>query len=243
MIEWLLIALAGFWAGMINSVVGSGTLVTFPTLVWLGVPPITANISNNLGLVPGAMTGFFGTRDQLGSAHLLLRRLVWLSALGGLAGAILLVVLPEEVFRGVVPVFILIGVLLVLVAPKIQKRTREAMPIFVVFTLVLVAGVYGGYFGAAQGVILLGILNGVASLHLHQANAVKNALVAVVNGLASLVFLASGQIDWWIVLVIALSSTAGAWIGARYGRRLPIPLYRAVIAAVGLAAVGWFYFS
>lgn len=242
MAEWLLIALAGFWAGMINSVVGSGTLVTFPTLVWLGVPPITANISNNLGLVPGALTGFLGTKDQLGSARSLLLRLVWLSGIGGLVGALLLVNLPERIFQGVVPVFILAGVGLVLLAPRIQ-RSGLNIPAFMVFPLVLLTGVYGGYFGAAQGIILLGVLSGVAGHHLHEANAVKNALIAVVNGVASIIFLTSNSIDWTIVAVIAVASTVGARIGARYGRRLPIGIYRLVIATVGVAAVIWFLLS
>ena len=240
MIEWSIIALVGFWAGMINSVVGSGTLVTFPTLVWLGVPPITANISNNLGLVPGAITGFVGTRDQLGSSITLLSRLVWLSGLGGLAGALLLVTLPDSVFQGVVPMFIIGGVLLVLFAPALKARRTVVFPTAVVFLLVFITGIYGGYFGAAQGIILLGVLNGIGGLHLHQANAVKNALIAVVNGVASVIFLASGHIDWAIVFVIALFSSVGAWTGARYGRRLPINVYRAVIVFVGTIAASWF---
>lgn len=243
MLDWLIIGLVGFWAGMINSVVGSGTLVTFPTLVWLGVPPITANVSNNLGLVPGAITGFLGTKDQIGAGRAVLKRMMMFSAAGGFAGALLLILLPEAVFTGVVPIFILLGVALVLLAPRIQRQNRVAIPTAVVFIGVLITGLYGGYFGAAQGVILLGILNAVAGLELFEANAVKNALIAVVNGVASIVFLTSGAIDWGIVVAIAFTSTLGAWIGARYGRRLPLGLYRAIIATIGMIAVAWFVLS
>lgn len=242
--DWLLIGLAAIWAGLINSVVGSGTLVTFPTLVWLGVPPITANISNNIGLVPGAVTAYFGTRKQMRSSSVLLRRLVPWSALGGIGGAVLLVMLPEKVFRGIIPIFILAGVVLVLMAPRIAKIQRSApVPLSLLAGLVLVAGVYGGYFGAAQGIILIGVLHGIGALAIHESNAVKNALIAVVNGIATLIFLFSRHIDWAIVGVIAIGSTIGALIGSRFGRLIPAPIYRAIVATVGLIAASWFFLS
>lgn len=242
--DWLLIGLAAVWAGLINSVVGSGTLVTFPTLVWLGVPPITANISNNIGLVPGAVTAYFGSRDQIQGSRPLLGKLLPLSLIGGLIGAFLLVLLPESIFRGVIPIFILAGVLLVLLAPRIAKvERRSPVPITVLLVLVLIAGVYGGYFGAAQGVILIGVLHGIGALPIHESNAVKNALIAIVNGIASVIFLFSGHINWAIVAVVAVGSTIGALIGSRYGRLIPAPIYRAIVATIGLIAAGWFFLT
>lgn len=242
--EWLLIALAAVWAGMINSVVGSGTLVTFPTLVWLGFPPLTANISNNLGLVPGALTAFLGTRDQLLTSGRLIKRLLIWSATGGALGAVLLVVLPERVFREVIPFFILLGVVLVLIAPRISDAEGSSrFPYWVLAVAATLSGVYGGYFGAAQGVILIGILHAIGSIPLKESVAGKNALVALVTGIASVVFIFSEHIDWAVVAVVAVGSTCGAYVGSRYGRLIPIAAFRLFIAGVGLAAASWFFFS
>lgn len=240
MTDYLLIAIAALWAGLINSVVGSGTLVTFPILVWLGFSPLTANISNNLGLVPGALAAFLGTKDQLRQGGRLVRKYLAWSAVGGAVGASLLIALPEKIFAGVVPVFILTGVLLVALAPRIHQRVGRGLPYVALAFLVLIAGMYGGYFGAAQGVILLGLLSGLGALGLHEANALKNALVLIVNGIASVIFFFSNHIDWSVVLTIAVGSTIGATIGSRYGRLLPTTLYRAIIVTVGLISALWF---
>jgi uncharacterized membrane protein YfcA len=254
----LLVVLAGVGAGTINTIVGSGTLITFPTLLLLGYPPVTANVSNNIGLVPGALTGAVGYRRELVGAAPVLRRLVPMSLLGALVGAVLLLVLDPAVFRTVVPVLILLGVVLVLVGPRVnawaarrresgagsERNHRIAMQ-----GGVLGAGVYGGYFGAAQGVILMGIMGALSSEPLQRLNGYKNVLATVVNGVAAVVFVVIAyvpldrfgipplHIDWTVVVLIALGSTVGGVLGATIGRRLPERVLRGVIVVIGLVAV------
>lgn len=240
--------LAGIGAGTINTIIGSGTLITFPTLVLLGVPPVTANISNNIGLVPGSLTGAIGYRAELVGAAPALRRLVPMSLAGALVGAGLLLVLDPAVFRAVVPVLILLGVVLVVVGPRVNAwalRRRESgagserSHRRVMQGGVLGAGVYGGYFGAAQGVILMGIMGALSSEPLQRLNGYKNVLGTIVNAVAALVFVvaAPDRIDWLVVLLIAVGATIGGVIGAGVGRRLPTRVLRAVIVVVGVVAI------
>jgi uncharacterized membrane protein YfcA len=245
-IEAVLITLAGVAAGTINTVVGSGTLITFPTLLAFGVPPVTANVSNTVGLVPGSMSGVFGYRRELAGQRARVLRLGSASLLGGVAGALLLLWLPSSAFDAIVPALIALGVLLVLLGPRIQRSVaaraeeRGGIPdhgVWWVWPAVAAAGVYGGYFGAAQGVLLMAILGiGVAdSMQRHTAT--KNVLALLVNAVAAVVFIAVADIDWVVAGLIALGSVAGGQIGAGVGRRLPPVLLRAVIAVVGVVAL------
>ncbi len=245
----LLVLLAGVGAGTINTIVGSGTLITFPTLLLLGIPPVTANISNNIGLVPGSLTGSIGYRKELEGAGPDLRRLAPMSFLGGAVGAVLLLVLDPDLFKAVVPVLILLGVALVVAGPRINDWTarrrevagregdgdhRVAMQVGA-----FGSGIYGGYFGAAQGIILMGILGALSRQPLQRLNGYKNVLATVVNAVAAVVFVlvAFDQIDWVVVLLIALGSTIGGVIGSTVGRRLPQNVLKAAIVVIGLVAV------
>ena len=245
----LLVLLAGVGAGTINTIVGSGTLITFPTLLLLGVPPVTANISNTIGLVPGTLAGAIGYRSELRGAGPDLRRLVPMSLLGGALGAVLLLVLDPDLFAAVVPVLILLGVVLVVLGPRINAwtaRRREAAGVegepdhrVAMKAGVFGTGVYGGYFGAAQGIILMGILGALSTQPLQRLNGYKNVLATVVNAVAALVFVlvAFERIDWLVVLLIAVGSTIGGVVGATVGRRLPPMVLRAAIVVIGLVAV------
>jgi len=245
-LEAVLIALAGVAAGTINTVVGSGTLITFPTLLAFGVPPVTANVSNTVGLVPGSVSGSIGYRRELTGQRNRLLRLGSASLLGGLGGAGLLLWLPSSAFDTIVPVLILLGVLLVLFGPRIQRavaaraESRGGIPdhgVWWVWPAVAAAGVYGGYFGAAQGVLLMAILGiGVAD-SMQRHNATKNVLALLVNGVAAAVFIAVADVDWAVAGLIALGSVIGGQLGATVGRRLPPNLLRAVIALVGVVAL------
>lgn len=245
-LEAALITLAGVAAGTINTVVGSGTLITFPTLLAFGVPPVSANVSNTVGLIPGSLSGVWGYRRELAGQRSRVLRLGSASLVGGIAGALLLLVLPSAAFDAIVPVLIGIGVLLVIAGPPIQRavaaraESRGGIPdhgLWWVWPAVAAAGVYGGYFGAAQGVLLVAILGiGVAdSMQRHTAT--KNVLALIVNAVAAVVFIAVADIDWPVAGLIALGSVVGGQLGATVGRRLPSALLRAVIAAVGLVAL------
>ncbi|MDH4131061.1 MAG: sulfite exporter TauE/SafE family protein [Actinomycetota bacterium] len=244
MTEWEILAVlaAGLVAGGVNALVGAGTLVTFSTLVLLGVPPLTANVTNTVGLVAGSVAGSLGYRPELTGQRSRLRRLGPASLLGGLVGAGLLLVLPSAAFDAIVPALILLGVVLVVLQPRLSQRLAEPhrvapAPGPVLWGGVFLAGIYGGYFGAAQGVILIALMGILLDRDLQRVNAMKNVLAAVVNGVAALVFVFAADIDWMVAGLLVVSTAAGGWTGARVGRRLPVNVLRTFIVVVGLAAV------
>lgn len=235
------IAAAGVAAGVINAVVGSGTLITFPVLLALGYPPLLANVSNNIGLVPGVVAGAFGYRRELRGQRTRLLRLSVAAAVGSLLGALLLLKLPAQVFARAVPFLIVAACLLVALQPllsrALERRALMREDGLLLRAGVCVAGVYGGYFGAAQGIVLVGLLTSLVPDSLHRLNAAKTVLAAVVNTVAALVFLTATRIDWAAAAVIAAGSTVGGLIGSGVGRRCSAPVLRALILAVGTAAV------
>lgn len=247
LLQMAAVLLAGMAAGTINVVVGSGTLITFPTLLAFGVPPVTANVSNTIGLVPGVASGIFGYRRELHGQRQRALRLGTASLAGGVVGAVLLLVLPAGAFRAIVPVLILVGLVLVVLQPRISAwvdarhaGARSDLGPWWVWPAIFVTGVYGGYFGAAQGVILMGVLGiGIADA-MQRLNAVKNVLAGVVNGVAGLIFLVVAHVDWTVVALIAAGSVVGGQLGATVGRRLSPVVLRVVIVIVGLAALASF---
>ena len=309
-LQALAIFAAGLAAGTINTVVGSGTLITFPTLLAFGYPPVLANVSNNVGLVPGVASGVHGYRAELEGQRRRIIRLGSASACGGLVGAILLLVLPAEAFKAIVPALIGVAVVMVLIQPRLARwmarrqlarsagragdgdlaaqadggdagprppadadhgtggtggaggangngtagragaatavgvlpatgisSRADAIGGPVLWALVFCAGVYGGYFGAAQGVLLIGMLGIAFTDSLQRINAVKNVLAGLVNGVAAVVFIALTHVDWGVAGLIAAGSIIGGQVGARIGRRLPPWGLRLVIVCVGVAAL------
>ena len=248
-LEAAAVLLAGIGAGTINTVVGSGTLITFPTLLAFGVPPVTANVSNTIGLVPGSISGAVGYRRELAGQLSRVLRLCVASLVGGLLGGLLLLGLPEGAFAAIVPALIVLGLVLVVAGPRLsawvasRHEAAGGLPdhgAWWVWPLVLLAGVYGGYFGAAQGILLMAIMGIGIPAALQQLNAVKNVLAAVVNGVAGILFAIVADVDWQVVLLIAAGSVVGAQIGASVGRRLPDLWLRIVIVVVGIVALGVF---
>lgn len=241
--EVLVIALAGFAAGTINTVVGSGTLITFPVLLAFGYAPVTANVSNTIGLVPGSLSGAVGYRRELAGQRGRAVRLGTVSVLGGITGAVLLLVLPASAFAAIVPIFIAVALVLVVLQPRLSRRLakRAVSPRHKGGVLTLLAiyatGVYGGYFGAAQGILLLGILGLALAQDLHRTNALKNVLAGLVNGVAGVYFMVAAHVEWAPALIIACGSILGAQIGARYGRRLSPAALRGLVVVVGLTAI------
>jgi len=215
----------------------------------MGVPPVTANVSNTVGLVPGSVSGAIGYRRELAGQRHRLVRLGVASLLGGLLGGVLLLTLPSQVFGAVVPALIALGCLLVIFQPAISRRvaarrggTSERGAAWV-WVLVFLTGIYGGYFGAAQGVLLMAVLGIGLQETLQRNNATKNVLAALVNGVAAVLFLFVAHVDWRAAVLIAVGSAIGGQIGARVGRRLPPLALRVVIVAVGVFALVKFLVS
>ncbi|MEU6080013.1 sulfite exporter TauE/SafE family protein [Streptomyces sp. NPDC047108] len=237
--EAVAIGAAAVAAGGINAVVGSGTLITFPTLLAFGSPPVLANVSNTVGLVPGVISAAYGYRRELRGQRRRLVRFGAASLTGGLVGAVLLLNLPADTFRAAVPVLILLACVLVVLQPRLNRWMKQrpdrgrrdgGVPLWLG---ILGTGVYGGYFGAAQGVLLMGLFGSFLSDDLQRLNAAKNVLAFLVNGVASVVFIAVTEVDWSAAGVIAAGSTLGGWLGAKVGRRLPPAVLRGVIVLVG----------
>jgi uncharacterized protein len=245
----IVIGLAGFGAGAINALVGSGTLITFPTLVALGYPPVTSTMSNAVGLVAGNVTATWGYRAELGGQWDRLRWQIPASLVGAVVGAYLLLHLPETVFIKVVPVLLILALVLVVVGPWIQswaRRRAEAdgrsieditprrMAVLVLATFAV--GVYGGYFTAAQGILLVGAMGALLPESVQRMNAAKNLLTLIVNVVAAAAYMlvAYDRISWPVAGVIAVGSLFGGFFGAHYGRRLPPNALRAIIVVVGL---------
>jgi len=249
--DLLILILAGALAGLINGVVGSGTLITFPIMLLLGYPPLVANVSNNLGLIPGSTAAAWQYHAQLWQRRRLVAQMLPLTIVGAAAGSLLLLVLPSEVFSGVVPVLIIAALVVVLAQPFAQRMVRRrtsdlptetSTPSGVSLPLIIglpLMGAYGGYFGAAQGILLLVILGIVLALPYSDVNGIKNVLAGVANLVSGLLFIiiAPDKIDWVIVACVAIGSIVGGAGGGRIAQKLPQSAYRGIIIVVGLVAL------
>lgn len=243
-LEAALILLSGLTAGAVNTVVGSGSLLTFPVLLALGYPPVLANVSNTIGLLPGSISGSIGYRRELSGQRGRIIRLGSVSAAGGGIGAILLLALPASSFEAIVVILILIACVIVIAQPRlagaIRARSRGAatgsmhpsVPVFVAAT-----SLYGGYFGAAQGVILLAMLGVLVDDHPQRLNALKNVLTAILNVAATVVFVLATTVAWEAAILLAIGAIVGGQTGARIGSRLDPTVLRIAIVVVGLIVV------
>jgi uncharacterized protein len=240
-VEAVLVGLAGFGAGAINAVIGSGTLITFPTLLAVGLPPVVANVSNTVGLVPGSVAGSWGYRRELVGQRSRLRRLATATVLGATLGAVLLLVLPESSFEAVVPVLIVVGCVLVLIQPwlvrQLGERVRPHHGGWQVWLGVLAVGVYGGYLGAGQGILLVAVLAVGLDETLQRVNAAKNVLAGLANLIAGLIFVAVADVNWVAAASIAVGATLGGVVGAGVARKLPDAVLRGIVVVVGLSAL------
>lgn len=248
-VEMAVVLVAGVCAGGINAVVGSGSLITFPVLLATGMPPVTATVSNALGVIPGSVTGALGYREELRGQRGRLVRLGVGAACGGITGATLLLALPATAFERIVPVLVGLALVLVVLQPRLSRavrRRREATgrqgagsrdggPLL--YTGLTLASVYGGYFAAAQGILYMSLMGTLLDDSMQRLNAAKNVLTALVNTVAALFFLFVAAFDWTAVGLIALGSTLGGHLGARLGRRLSPALLRALIVVVGSVAL------
>lgn len=256
--ELLAVLVAGFGAGAINTLVGSGTLITFPTLVAFGTPPVTATISNAIGLVAGSVSGTWGYRRELAGQWHRLRWQIPASLVGAICGCWLLLHLPASVFEAVVPVLLVLALVLVVTQPRIQRwvrarqrrRTGEDEPIgttppltrgrlLAAVAATFLIGIYGGYFTAAQGIMLMAAMGVIIPDDMQRLNAAKNLLALVVNVVAAVTYtlVAFDRIDWTAAGLIAVGSLFGGIVAARYGRGLSAPALRGLIVVVGLVGL------
>ena len=230
--EALAIVAAGFAAGGVNTIVGSGSLITFPTLLALGYPPVTANVSNTIGLVSGGVSGVIGYRRELQGQR---RRAITLAcgtAAGATLGGVLLLELPSSVFDAIVPLLILLACALMAIRRTPSEHAHEdhtAAGTAAAFA----TGIYGGYFGAAQGIILMSLLRFCFPDDLQRLNALKNVLAGVANGVAAVLFIVVAHPAWGAAALIAAGSIVGAQAGARYGRRVPSEVLRWIVVIGG----------
>ncbi|WP_030664852.1 sulfite exporter TauE/SafE family protein [Streptomyces rimosus] len=251
-----LVLTSGVLAGIINTIVGSGTLLTFPVLVATGLPPVLANMSNTVGLVAGNFSGAYGYRHELKGQWRRIALFGAVSLLGSIVGALGLVILPAAAFDAVVPALVLIASLLVMAQPWLKKRLarsaqtadhREGEPGKrwrtvaaeggpLLWTGIFAAGVYGGYFGAAAGVVLLALFGLLLNENIQSLNGIKNVCIGVVNAAAALLFILISPIAWLPALLLMAGSLLGGQIGARVARRMSPALLRACVVAIGLSA-------
>ncbi len=243
-LEVVAVILAGVGAGAINSVVGSGTLLTFPILLAFGYSPVVANASNTLGMVPGAVLGAHGYRAELKGQRSFVARLAASSVLGGAVGAALFLMLPPSVFKAVVPILIAIACILVIAQPRlaaaIAKRPTTRLPGTigpVLLLAIFLVGIYGGYFGGGQGIMLLAILGLSLRQSLQKVNGTKNVLAATANMVGAIAFIIAGRVAFEPALLLAAGSAVGGHVGARFGRRLDPRLLRVLIVVVGIATI------
>lgn len=234
-----MIVAAGMAAGTINTIVGSGSLITFPTLLAFGYPPVVANVSNTLGLVPGSFSGVVGYRRELVGQRDRIIRYGIAAAAGGLTGGLILLAAPESAFEAVVPFLILLACVLMAIQPRLARfmaarRGAEAGHPMALTIAVYLTGIYGGYFGAAQGVILIALLAIFLTDDLQRLNGLKNWIAGVVNGVAAILFILVAPIDYEVAALLAVGSIVGGQVGATIGRRLPAPVLRATVVTVGL---------
>jgi uncharacterized membrane protein YfcA len=245
---WVLLCLSAFLGGAVNSIAGGGTLLTFPSLLTV-LSPVAANATSTMALLPGSLAAAWGYRGQLAESRRHVVRLWPSSFVGGLIGSLLVIRLPERVFAGLVPWLLVTASTLLLVQrplvrwvgahPHEAPRTRTLVAI-IVFQLAV--GIYGGYFGAGIGILMLSSLAFVGIPHIHQMNGVKNLLAASINGITAVIFVTAGVIVWKYAVAMAVFAIAGGYSGARVAQKLPVGVVRAIVVTIGfaVAAYSWF---
>lgn len=240
---YAIVFVAGFVAGMINSIAGGGTLISFPVLLWLGRNPIMANATNTVAIWPASLAGMVGFRRELASVQRWLLLLVIPSFAGGALGAWLLLRTPAKTFETIVP-FLILGATLLLAAQEMITRRLGTVArahenptagwVTFVFVFQLMVGLYGGYFGAGQGILMLAALGLIGLTDMHQMNGLKNLLAIVINGIAAIYFALSNAVVWSDVVVMATGSILGGYAGARIAHRFGRKFVRRAVVIIGL---------
>jgi uncharacterized membrane protein YfcA len=230
----LVIFAAAVAAGAINAVAGGGTLVTVPVMIWLGIPSKLANTTNTVALWPGSLGSAWGYRRELRDADRSLTALVVPSLVGGVLGALLLQRTPTEVFDRLVPVLVLFATLLFMMQEPLQRRFNLAHTHrWWAFAFQFAVGLYGGYFGAGIGILMLAALALLGYTNIHQMNGVKNLLAVCINGIAAVYFVLAGLVLWPEAIVMAMGAVVGGVGGAGLARRAAPRTVRRIVVAIG----------
>ncbi len=243
MFDSALLLTAAFLAGALNSVAGGGSFLTLPALVFVGVPPVIANATGTVALLPGYIAGAWGFReDTAAPPGLSMRLLVVLSLIGGAAGAGLLLVTSNELFAIVIPWLLLAATVLFALGPKLREWTAGGAPSTAKATIgVLIVAAYGGYFNGGLGILLLALFGLLGQTNLNAMNGLKNWVSALLTAIAVAIYAAGGVVLWPQALLMMVAATAGGYLGARVARRIPAPWLRGGIVATGLVMTGIFF--
>lgn len=246
--SWLVSA-AAFVAGIVNSIAGGGTLLTFPSLLTV-LSPVLANGTSTFALFPGSLAAAWGYRDELAQSKRHLARLLPPSFAGGIIGSLLVTRLPERVFANMVPWLLVAASTLLLVQRPIARwigaHPHAEPPVRTVAAIIFfqfLVGIYGGYFGAGIGILMLSSLAFVGIPDIHQMNAVKTVLAAAMNGVTIAIFAFSGAIVWKYAFIMALAATAGGYLGARVARKMPATTIRIIVVSIGFAVAAYSWLS
>ena len=243
MFEIFVIVTAGLLAGIVNSIAGGGSLISFPALLWLGRDPIMANATNTVAVWPGSLAGVFGFRRELKTVRGWLLLLILPSIAGSLAGAVLLLRTPVALFEKLVPILIF-GATVLLAGQELITRRLGGVArahehptagwVTFVFLFQFMVSIYGGYFGAGMGILMLAALGLIGMTDMHQMNGLKNLLAIFINGVAAVYFAISGAVNWRDALIMAAGAITGGYIGARLARRMGRTFVRGAVVVIGL---------
>jgi uncharacterized membrane protein YfcA len=251
-VTYFFLCVTAFLAGAVNSIAGGGTLLTFPALFQaLAENGILANGTSTVALVPGSFAGAWGYRSELADKRTLLLRLLLPSLAGGALGAFLVTRFPAAVFNALVPWLILSAALLFLVQKPLQRwmgaHRRQGPPttrtVLAVVGFQFLIAVYGGYFGAGIGILMLSALGFMAVGDIHHMNGVKTVMASVINGIAAGVFIVEGQVDWNFALAMAVAAIAGGYLGARVARMLPAIYVRVIVVVIGFLLSAYYFWK
>ncbi|WP_159911661.1 sulfite exporter TauE/SafE family protein [Pantoea sp. 18069] len=247
--EWFLLLAAAFVAGALNAVAGGGSFLTLPALVFTGVPPVVANATGTVALLPGYLAGAWGFREDVQSPPgLSMKSVIVLSLLGGAAGALLLLVTPDATFRRVVPWLLLAATAMFAFGPQLRRWTAGAAhdgpPALLPAGLgMLAVAIYGGYFNGGLGIVLLALFGLLGQTRLAAMNGMKNLVSALLTAIAVVVYAAGGLVEWPQALGMMVAATLGGYGGARLARRIPAPWLRAGIVVTGLVMSALFFWQ
>ena len=244
MLDLLILSVAGFCAGVLNTIAGGGTFLTLPALIFVGVPPVAANATSAVAVFPGYLSGAFGFRDEIRAFNRkLLLKLMLVTLAGGLVGALLLLVSSDKAFSAVVPFLLLAATLVFLFGDQLRAIAAEKGKAVTPYGIpgLFAISVYGGYFNGGLGIVLLALFSLWGMRNIHQMNGLKNGLSFALSAISVATFALAGLVEWSHAVLMMVASTIGGYSGAPIARRIPVPMLRAFIACIGFGMSAIFF--